>query len=147
MTTENVLRPLCAGLLLVGLTACSGQEAVSSSPSSPDSGAVAGGPPAGMYSCMHHYSLWNGSFYEFYSFHVDDLRILPGGRYLSNLSSEGGSYSYDAPTHTISYTGVYLEEGYTGLYEPAETRDDGRHHIENTAQVDREDFTADCLSE
>lgn len=127
--------------LLVGsLAACGG-----AGPTPPPPGL--GGLPPGTYSCTHRYTIWNGTFYEYYSFHVDDLRILPGGRYLSNLSDEESSHSYDAATRTISYTGVYLEEGYTGTFEAAEGREDGRHHIENITQVDGEDFVAGCLSD
>lgn len=147
----NVRLPVYFWGIVLGLgflAACSGtsQTPVLPPPGS-DGDVVQGGPPAGLYSCMHRYSTWNGTFYEHYSFHVDDLRILPGGRYLSNLSDEEGRYSYDAATRTVSYSGVYLEEGYTGTYEPPESRDDGRPHIENITQVDGEDFKVNCLGE
>lgn len=131
-------------LLVGGLAAC-GRTSIGRTP--PGSGTVAGGLPPGTYSCTHHYTIWNVTFYEHYAVHVDHLRILAGGRYLSNLSDEEGGYSYDAASRTVSYTGVYHEEGYTGSFEPAEMRDDGRHHTENVTQVDGEDFTASCLGD
>lgn len=136
-------------LFLSFLTACGdgGPTPVLPTPPNPDGGAVQDGPPVGLYNCMHRYSIFNGSFYEHYAFHVDDLKILSGGQYQSNLSSQEGSYSYDAATQKISYSGIYLEEGYTGTYEAADVREDGKHHIENVAQVDGEDFTVGCLSE
>lgn len=72
---------------------------------------------------------------------------MPASRYRSNRSEEEGSYSYDAATRTVSYSGVYAEEGYSGRYEAAGERDDGRHHIENVTQVDDDDFVVNFLSE
>lgn len=140
-------RWLYVGLLFV-VVGCGGQT---SRPPGDDPNPPPGGLPLGSYGCLHRYTIWNGTFYEHYVFHVDDLTILPANRYLSQLSAEEGGYRYDPATRTISYSGVYAEEGYRGHYQPASERDDGRHHLENVTEVEVDgetsDFVVNCLSE